>query len=65
MEGTETGSGGRSVCEGSTVPVHGVQTKSEGRSGIKAFRMVKVNQGVRQGCTLSPWFFTVFLDTIV
>lgn len=25
----------------------------------------KVEQGVRQGCTLSPWLFCVFLDTIV
>ena len=25
----------------------------------------KVDLGVRQGCTLSPWLFSVFLDTIV
>ena len=31
----------------------------------KQSKWFKVDQGMRQGCSLSPWLFNVFLDTIV
>ena len=33
--------------------------------GEKQSEWFNVDQGVRQGCTLSPWLFNVFLNTIV
>ena len=33
--------------------------------GEKQSEWFNVDQGVRQGCTLSPWLFNVFLDAIV
>ena len=34
------------------------------RVGERHSERFEVDQGVRQGCTLSPWLFNVFLDTI-
>ena len=40
-----------------------------GRARVKAEEMesqwFRVNKGVWQGCTLSPWLFNVFLDSVV
>ena len=40
-----------------------------GRARVKVEEMksqwFRVNKGVRQGCTLSPWLFNLFLDRVV
>ena len=35
------------------------------KTGKKHSEWFKVDQGMRQGCSLSPWLFNVFLDTIM
>ena len=55
MGDTETGTGGRRACVGHEVKV---------KAGEKHLEWFKVEQGVRQGCTFSPWLFNVSLDTL-
>ena len=55
------------VGEGLVRTVQSLYMKCEVRVkvGEKQSEWFNVDQGVRQGCTLSPWLFTVFLDAIV
>ena len=40
-----------------------VNCEAREKVGGKHTEWFEVKQGVRQGCTLSPWLFNVFLDT--
>ena len=42
-----------------------IECEARVKVGEKHSEWFKVDQGVRQGCTLSPWLFNVFLDNIV
>ena len=57
MGSTDTGSDGRGPCEGSTVSVHGCEVRVKVEE--KRSEWFKMDQGVRQGCTLSLWLFNV------
>ena len=46
----------QALCEGSKACVKVGQSETE---------MFGVQKGVRQGCTLSPWLFNVFVDEVV
>ena len=54
------------VGEGLVRTVQSLYMECEARVkvGEKQSEWFNVDQGVRQGCTLSPWLFTVFLDAI-
>ena len=60
MGSSDTGSCGRGASEDSTVSVHECAVRV--KVGEKHLEWSKVDQGVRQGSTLSPW---LILDTIV
>ena len=55
------------VEEGLVRAVQSLYMECEARVkvGEKQSEWFNVDQGVRQGCTLSPWLFNVFLDAIV
>ena len=55
------------VGEGLVRAVQSLYMECEARVkvGEKQSEWFNVDQGVRQGCTLSPWLFNVFLDAIV
>ena len=55
------------VGEGLVRAVKSLYLECEARVkvGEKHSEWLKVDQRVRQGCTLSPWLFNVFLDNIV
>ena len=55
------------VEEGLVRAVQSLYMECEARVkvGEKQLEWFNVDQGVRQGCTLLPWLFNVFLDTIV
>ena len=42
-----------------------MECEAKVKVGEKYSEWFKMDQGVRQGCTLSPWLFNVFLDIIV
>ena len=42
-----------------------MECEAKVKVGEKYLEWFKVDQGVKQGCTLSPWLFNVFLDIIV
>ena len=59
----KTGTGGRGACESNTVLY--VECEVRVKVGEKHSEWFEVEQGVRQGCTLSLWLVNVFLDVIV
>ena len=59
---TKTGTGGRGVC--GAIQYLYMNCEVRARVGERHSERFEVDQGVRQGCTLSPWLFNVFLDTI-